>query len=393
MWFFSSPQIIFGEDALDHLDELLGERAFIVTDLVLDQLGFTERISGHLAAAGMEVRVFAEVEPDPSIQTVRRGVEQMVVFQPDWIVGLGGGSSIDAAKGMWALYERPDLEPEEISPVYDLNISKSRMVAIPTTSGTGSEATMYVVLSDPEQRRKISVGNRELIPTLALIDPSLSSQLPPRITADTGLDALTHAVEAYAANFRNDYSDALALKAAELVFGYLPRAYAGGNTDGEARERMANAATLAGLAFGNSLVGMAHALGHSFGGYFYIPHGRAVALFLPYVMEYTANGGGSRYGEIARHLRLSQNNEEATGDEVTSARLLIDAVRGLEEQVGQPASIAEMGISATDLEDALETLCAHALSDSAILAAPRMPAGDELERLFRYAFVGRQIDF
>ena len=388
MWFFSSPHIIFGEDALDHLEELPGKRAFIVTDPVLDGLGFTARISRHLAAAGMEVQVFAEVEPDPSIQTVRRGVEQIAAFQPDWIVGLGGGSSLDAAKGMWALYERPDLQPEEISPVFDLNIRKSRMVAIPTTSGTGSEATMYVVLSDPEQRRKISVGNRELIPTLSLIDPSLTSQLPPRITADTGLDALTHAVEAYAANFRNDYSDALALKAAELVFCYLPRAYEQGSRDSEAREKMANAATLAGLAFGNSFVGLAHALGHSFGSYFKIPHGRAVALFLPYVMEYTANAGVSRYGEIARHLRLTDQDDEASG-----AHLLIDATRSLEERLGQPTSIAEMGISATALEDALETLCAHALSDSAILAAPRMPAGDELERLFLYAFAGKSIDF
>lgn len=388
MWFFSSPHIIFGEDALDHLEELQGQRAFIVTDPVLHGLGFTERISRHLAATGMEMRVFAEVEPDPSIQTVRRGVTQMADFQPDWIVGLGGGSSLDAAKGMWALYERPDLQPEEISPVFDLRICKSRMVAIPTTSGTGSEATMYLVLSDPEQRRKISVGNRELIPTLSLIDPSLTSQLPPRITADTGLDALTHAIEAYAANFRNDYSDALALKASELVFCYLPRAYALGNSDGTAREKMANAATLAGLAFGNAFVGMAHALGHSFGGYFHIPHGRAVALFLPYVMEYTANAGGSRYGEIARHLRLSDRDDEASG-----ARMLIDAVRGLEERLGQPTSIAGMGISASALEDALETLCTHALSDSAILAAPRMPAGDELERLFLYAFAGKTVDF
>lgn len=388
MWFFSSPHIIFGEDALDHLDELPGKRAFIVTDPMLDSLGFTERIRRHLKTAGMDAQVFAEVEPDPSIQTVRRGVEQIAAYQPDWIVGLGGGSSLDAAKGMWALYERPDVPPESITPIYDLNISKSRMVAIPTTSGTGSEATMYLVLSDPEQRRKISVGNRELIPTLSLVDPALTAQLPPRITADTGLDALTHAVEAYAANFRNDYSDALALKATELVFCYLPRAYEDGTKDSEAREKMSNAATLGGLAFGNSFVGMAHALGHSFGGYFKVPHGRAVALFLPYVMEYTANAGVSRYGELARHLRLTESDDEQRG-----ARLLIDATRGLEERVGQPTSIAGLGISAAQLEDALETLCAHALADSSILAAPRMPAGDELERLFLYAMEGKEVDF
>lgn len=388
MWFFSSPHILFGEDALDHLDELPGKRAFIVTDPVLDSLGFTERIRRRLKTAGMDVQLFAEVEPDPSLQTVRRGVEQIAAFQPDWIVGLGGGSSLDAAKGMWALYERPDVPPESITPIYDLNISKSRMVAIPTTSGTGSEATMYLVLSDPEQRRKISVGNRELIPTLSLVDPALTAQLPPRITADTGLDALTHALEAYAANFRNDYSDALALKATELVFCYLPRAYEDGAKDSEAREKMSNAATLGGLAFGNSFVGMAHALGHSFGGYFKVPHGRAVALFLPYVMEYTANAGVSRYGEMARMLRLTGGDDEEYG-----AAILTDAVRQLEERVGQPTSIAGLGISAAQLEEALETLCAHALADSSILAAPRMPAGDELERLFLYAMEGKEVDF
>jgi len=388
MWFFSSPHIIFGEDALDHLDELPGQRAFVVTDPVLDRLGFTERIGRHLAAAGMDVQVFAQVEPDPSIQTVRRGVEEMAAYQPDWIVGLGGGSSMDAAKGMWALYERPDLEPEEISPVFDLNICKSRMVAIPTTSGTGSEATMYVVLSDPKQKCKISVGNRELIPTLALVDPSLSSQLPPRITADTGLDALTHAIEAYAANFHNDYSDALALKASQLVFDYLPRAYEQGAADREAREKMANAATLGGLAFGNSFVGMAHALGHSFGSYFHIPHGRAVALFLPYVIKYTVNGGVHRYGPLARSLRLTDSQDETTG-----ACLLIDALRNLERRLGQPTAIADMDISAVEFEESLEILCAHALADSSILAAPRMPAGDELARLFLYAFEGKEIDF
>ena len=221
-----------------------------------------------------------------------------------------------------------------------------------------------------------------------IIKQALTSQLPPRITADMGLDALTHALEAYVANFRNDYSDALALKAAELVFGYLPRAYEQSNSDSEAREKMANAATLAGLAFGNSFVGMAHALGHSFGGYFKIPHGRAVALFLPYVMEYMANAGGSRFGEIARHLHLTDGDNEQSG-----ARILIDATRGLEERLGKPTCIAAMGISPAALEEALETLCAHALSDSAILAVPRMPAGDELERLFLYALEGKSVDF
>ena len=199
MWFFSCPQIVFGEDALSYLEEIRGERALIVTDPTLHKLGFSERIASLLRMAGLAVEVFATVEPEPSVQTVYRGVEVMQRFEPDWLVGLGGGSAMDAAKAMWALYERPDLTPEEISPVYALGLEKVRMIAIPTTSGTGSEATWATVLTDTETQRKLGLGNRELIPTLAIVDPSLTAELPPRITADTGLDVLTHAVEGYSA--------------------------------------------------------------------------------------------------------------------------------------------------------------------------------------------------
>jgi alcohol dehydrogenase class IV len=388
MWYFKSPEVVFGEEALAHIAQMVGSRAFIITDPTLAQLGVAARIEALFADAGFTTATFAEVEPEPSLQTVRRGAEAATAFAPDWIVGLGGGSPLDAAKAIWAMYERPDLDATEINPMINLNFSKSRMVAIPTTSGTGSEATWAVVLTDVEERRKFSTGSREIVPTLAIIDPSLTQKLPPRITADTGLDALTHAIEGFTCSWHNDFSDGPCLKAAELVLGYLERAYCNGENDAEAREKMANAATLAGLGFGNANLGLAHAMGHSFGAYFKKPHGRAVALFLPYIMEFSANGGAGRYGEMARFVGLTESRDEETG-----ARLLIDRVRSLQQAVEQPMSMAAMGVSATDFEDALETLCDHAGSDTQFFTAPRIPEPEELERLFHAAYTGTPVTF
>ena len=388
MWFFISPEIVYGEDALSFLDELQGNRAIIVTDPTLHRMGFTDRIEQRLHVAGIETVVFAEVEPEPSLQTVRRGVELMRQVQPDWIVGLGGGSAMDAAKAMRALYERPDLAPEEISPVFPLNLKKTKMVAIPTTAGTGSEVTWMVVLTDIEGKRKLGLGNRELTPNVAIVDPELTRWLPRQITADTGIDALTHAVEGFTVNWRSEFTDGLCLTAIRLVFDYLPRAVALGGADEEARLRMANAATIAGLGFGNSYPALAHAMGHSLGAYFKIPHGRAVGLFLPYTMEFTLNGGGSRYGEIARFLGFTASQEE-----VEAGRVLIAKIRELQRTVEQPATLAELGIAPADFQGALETIVHHAEIDAGILSSPRMPDTSEMEQLFVCAYSGKPVDF
>lgn len=391
MWFFKSPEIIYGEDALSYLDELQGSRAFIVTDPVLHGLGFTERIAEHLRRAGMEVGYFAEVEPEPSLQTVRRGAELLTAFAPDWIVGLGGSSAMDAAKAMWVLYERPDVEPDAIAPFLYLGLGRrARLLAIPTTAGTGAEATGALVLTDLTDGRKVSVISRETVPTLAVVDPSLTRDLPRRITADTGLDVLVHAVEGYTCTFRNDFSDGLCLKAMQLVFAYLPRVYADPH-DLEARERMANAATIAGLGFGNSLAGLAHAMGHAFGATFKIPHGRTVALFLPYVMEFTAAlpAEVTRYPDLAHALRLP----EAAADEATATAAVIAAIRDLERRVEQPLTVAEMGISRERYEAALEQMCVFAEGDGTITVNARVPERPELIRLFRCAYDGQTVDF
>ncbi|MFZ2489173.1 MAG: iron-containing alcohol dehydrogenase [Anaerolineae bacterium] len=387
MWIFSSPKVVFGDDALEHLENLQGRRAFFVTDANMVAFGFVERVQQRLAAAGLESAVFAEVEPNPSLQTVRRAAQQMTDWQPDWIIGLGGGSAMDAAKAAWLLYENPDADPAAINPMEEYGLrQKARLIAIPTTSGTGSEATWATVLTDLEAQMKLSMGTPELLPDLAIVDSSLVLGLPARITADTGMDVLTHAVEAYTSTLHNDFSDGLALKAVELVFQYLPRAYADGS-DADARGHMHNAATIAGVAFGNSMLGLAHAMGHSLGAVLHVPHGRAVGLFLPYVIEYTANGGDTRYGDIAHFLHLPADDEEE------GTAQLVSAIRSLSDGINFATRLAALGIERAAFEDALPKLVANAAADNQIFFNARYADNDDLDKLFRYAYDGRSIDF
>ncbi len=389
MWFFRSPEIVFGEDALDYLLEIQGSKALIVTDQNIVALGFVEKVQAILAKADIDVAVFAEVEPNPSMGNVQRGAEAARTCGPDWIVGLGGGSSIDAAKSIWIQYERPDLAPDEVAPIGTLGLrQKARLIAIPTTSGTGAETTWPFVLTDRAERRKISLGHPENIPDIAIVDPVFVGQLPPQITADTGMDVLTHAVEGYTSQWHNDFADGLCLKAIQLVFDYLPRAYAGGSSDLQAREKMHNAATIAGLGFGNSMAAMAHGLGHSLGALFPIPHGRAVGLFLPYTVEFTVRGDlPTRYSEITRFLGLP------AADEAAGAAGLAEAIRNLARHIGQPTSLQEAGISRSDLEAELPKLINNALNDSTMILGLRFPDEAEVEKVLDYAFEGKSVDF
>lgn len=389
MWFFRSPEIAFGEDALDYLGEVQGRRAFIVTDENILALGFVKKVQAKLCRAGIEAAIFAEVEPNPSMRTVQQGAEAARAYEPDWIVGLGGGSCIDAAKSIWILYERPDLAPDEVAPMGTLGLRrKARLIAIPTTSGTGAEATWPIVLTDTAEHRKISVGHPENIPDIAIVDPAFVDELPPQLTADTGMDVLTHAVEGYVSQWCNDFSDGLCLKAIQLVLEYLPRAYERGSGDPQAREKMHSAATIAGLGFSNSSAAMAHGLGHALGALFPLPHGRAVGLFLPYTVEFTLRGDlPTRYAEIARFLGLP------AADEAEGAAHLTRAIRDLAHRVGQPTSLQEAGICDEDFEDQLPGLIDRALNDSTMVLGLRFPDEEEVERVFRCAFEGRPVDF
>jgi alcohol dehydrogenase class IV len=387
MWYFISPQIIFGDDALDALDELEGHHALIVTDKTMVALGLAARVQAHLEKAGIQWTLFDAVEPEPGVETVHRGALIAREVQPDWIIGLGGGSTMDAAKAIRVLYERPDLSPADINPLARLDLSKKvRLLTIPTTSGTGSEATWGIVLSDPQTGRKMGFGNRENVADLAIVDPRLAASMPPKLTADTGLDALAHAIEGYTCTWHNDLTDGMCINAARLVLQYLPQAVAdGGNM--EARQHMHNAAACAGLGFGNAMASLAHALGHSLGAVLHLPHGRAVGLCLPYTVEFAAREAPERFAEMAVLLGISNQEGE------TAARQLALHLRDACRQVGSPSSLIEANIQRDAFEARLDILVEYAMNDTQMLTAPRPPTYEELRRLFLYIFDGKPVDF
>lgn len=390
MWYFRSPEIVFGQDALDHLTHLSGRKAFIITDPILLKLGHVEKVQAKLRMAGISSEIFSDVEVEPALETIQRGAVAMAAYQPDWVVGLGGGSAMDAAKAMWILYENPHLDILAINPFETLNLrQKAKMIAISATSGTGAEVTWGIVLTDPADQRKIAVGSPANLPDIAIVDPAMAMSMPPRLTADTGMDALTHAIEGYTSTWNNDFSDGLCLKAIKLIFTYLPRAVANGE-DEEAREKMHNAAAIAGLGFINSMCSLAHALGHSLGAVYNLPHGRAVGLFLPYTIQYNAFAqvDRTRYQDIADFLGLPA----ATPQQGIAS--LVQAIHGLAKKIEQPLSIQQaVNISPAELEHNLEKLVENAENDTQIVTAVRSPSAQEIRKLFLYAYQGKDIDW
>lgn len=386
MWYFISPKVVFGEDALDYLSEVKGKRALVVTDKVVRELA-AERVAEKLREAGLDIEFYDEVEAEPSTSSVARGLEVARRLQPDLIVAVGGGSCIDTAKAIWALYENPELSIEDIAPLAELKLrEKARLIAVPTTSGTGSEATWAAVITDPAEHRKMELAHHELVPDIAVVDPSLAKTMPPKLTAATGMDVLAHAIEAYVSQWANDFTDGLALKAIELVFRYLPRAYRSPD-DMEAREKMHNAATIAGLAFSNSMIGVAHALAHSIGGLFKIPHGEAVGMCLPYTIEYDLPEAEDRLEQIAHHLRLSYTSRREAGLK------LADEARRLLSEMGLPATLAERGVAESELEENMDKLVKLAMSSGGTTINPRIPSEEDYRKLFRYIYEGRRVDF
>jgi len=388
MWYFVVPEVVFGQDALSHLAELKGKSAFIVTDKNIVSLGFVDKVKEQLSQAGIQATVFDEVEPDPSLQTVQKGVALMNQYGPDLVVAVGGGSVMDAAKAMRVQYERPDIKPEEINPfISDLGLgAKCKLVCIATTSGSGAEATFAVVLTDVSDQRKLSLINREIVPDIAIVDPELARAMPPQITADTGMDVLTHAVEGFTCTWKNDFADGLCIKAIQLVFQYLPGAVKDGN-DMEAREKMHNAGCIAGIGYINALAAMAHAAGHSLGALFHIPHGRAVGLFLPYTIEFIGEAREELWAEIAYAVKL----EIPKGEK--AATVLAQAIRGLARSINQPLSIKEMGIPLDSFNKAMGKLIDNVMADGTLIVSARIPNVAETEKFFGYVYEGKSIDF
>jgi len=402
-WFKVPPRIYFEPGSLGYLAKLHGTRALIVTDEVMEKLGYVDKAIRHLEKRHFKVEVFADVEPDPSVETVGRGVQAMNHFQPDVIIALGGGSPMDAAKGMWLFYEHPEVSFENLRLKFmDIRKrafkfpemgKKATFVAIPTTSGTGSEVTAFTVITDKAKGIKYPLADYELTPDIAIIDPELVYSLPKAVTADTGIDVLTHAVEAYVSVLASDYTDALAMKAIELVFKYLPKAYAQGR-DKVAREKMHNASTIAGMAFTNAFLGINHSLAHVLGAKFHVPHGRANAILLPHVIAYNASPptklvaypqydryqAAERYGEIARYLGLPAESAEE------GVQSLVQAIGELMATLGLPATIADCGVDPQAFEQAIAEMADLAFADQCTISNPRMPLVTELEFIYRAAY-------
>jgi len=387
MWEITLPRTIAaGEGALEYLKSIEGKRALIVTGSIVKKMGFVDKVANYLKEMGMELEVI-EVEPEPSVETVKRGVELAKTYGPDWIIGSGGGSNIDAAKAIWVLYERPDLEVASINPFIKLGMrKKARLICIPTTSGSGSEASWATVITNIKEERKMELANKELVPDMVILDPTLPMSMPQKLVAETGLDALTHAIEAYVSPKRNDFSDALAIKAIKTIFQYLLRSYRNPE-DKEAKEKMHNAATMAGMAFTNSEVGIVHALGHMIGGVFHISHGKLMAIILPYAIEYNAKVALERYIDIAKAVGI----EAKTDGEALEK--LVETIKEMRREFGEPASLKEAGISPEDFENKLEDLVKKVMSSVVLQGNPRALNAEEARKLLVYIYEGRKVDF
>jgi len=388
MWELTFPRTVaIGEGALDYLKAVEGKRVLIVTDKVIHKLDFVEKVTNYLKEAGMEVKFFDEVEPEPSMETIVKGAEFAKKYGPDWFIGLGGGSCMDAAKAIWVIYERPDMEVAAINPLEKLGLrKKARLICIPTTSGTGSDATWATIITDVKDERKMELSSREIVADISILDPELPKSMPPKVVADTALDALTHAIESYVSQWRNDFSDVLAIGAIQMIFKYLPRAYKNPE-DKEAKEKMHNAATMAGMSFGNSQAGIVHATGHSLGAIFHIPHGRTMALFLPYSIEYSARDAMGRYADIARAIGIEAKTDKEAVEK------LVEAVKKLNREVGEPASLKELGISRKDFEKRLDDLAMRAANSTCTFMNPRVPDLEDTKKIFIYAYEGKKVDF
>lgn len=388
MWYFRSPTLVHGQDALTHLRELRIAHAFVVTDANVRRARLLEPVLRELDRAGAQHEVFDAVEPEPSLQTIMTGAAALRACAPDWIVAVGGGSVLDAAKAMWVLYENPGLDLEALTPLEPIALRhRARMIAVPTTAGTGSEATWAFVITLPgDPPRKMGSGHPSAAPDIAIIDPHLTRSMPPQLTADSGMDALTQAMEGYLATWANDYTDGLCLVATQIALEYLPRAYHQPD-DLVAREKMANAAAIGGLGYINSMVGLAHSMGHALGAVFHVPHGRAVGLFLPYVIEFY--GSADRPADVrTRFVPLCKFLGLRHDDEHVAAHALAHRVREVAKSIGQPLSVAEAGVGYSAFAARMHDLVDNAMNDTVIFAAPRQPALDELRALFTRAYEG-----
>ncbi|MDR1958438.1 MAG: bifunctional acetaldehyde-CoA/alcohol dehydrogenase [Planctomycetaceae bacterium] len=413
LWFRVPPKIFFKSDCLPlALEELRGrKRAFIVTDGPLLNLGIPDKVAGTLENIAIESEIFFEVLPDPDLTTIRKGVERMKAFQPDVIIAVGGGSPMDAAKIMWLLYEYPHVRFQDLALRF-MDIEKrvfkfpklgqkTLFVAIPTTSGTGSEVTPFAVVTDDGTGQKYPIADYELTPNIAIVDPALVMTMPKKLTAYSGVDALVHALEAIVSVAATDYSNALALESARILLKYLPSAYENGMNDAKAREKVHNAATMAGMSFANAFLGLCHSMAHKLGAEYHLPHGLANALLMEQVIRFNATeaprkqaafpqygypDATSRYARMARYIGLSAEQGDASNEVMTER--LIQAFRNLSDRLEIPRSIKEAGVDEKKFFAQLDELAEEAFDDQCTGTNPRYPLIGEIKQLYTNAYYG-----
>lgn len=384
---FTLPRdIYFGKGTLEELKNLKGKKAVVVVGGgSMKRFGFLDKVTGYLKDAGMEVRLIEGVEPDPSVETVMKGAAVMREFEPDWIVSIGGGSPIDAAKAMWAFYEYPDVTFEQLCVPFGFPTlrQKAHFCAIPSTSGTATEVTAFSVITDYAKGIKYPLADFNITPDIAIVDPELAETMPEKLTAHTGMDALTHAIEAYVSTVASPFTDPLAIKAIQMVNQYLLASYKGCH---EAREQMHYAQCLAGMAFSNALLGIVHSMAHKTGAAFstgHIPHGCANAIYLPYVIQYNAKDmrAAKRYEDIANALGLD-------GVDALCAR-----IDDFNARMGIPKTLKEFGINEAEFKEKLSDIAQNAIGDACTGSNPRIPTQEEMEKLFTCIYYGDKVDF
>ena len=415
MLWFRAPEKVYIKKgclpvALDELKHVMGKkRAFIVTDSFLYHNGYTKPITDKLDEMGIVHTTFFNVAPDPTLASAKEGAEQMKAFQPDCIIALGGGSAMDAGKIMWVLYEHPEADFMDMAMrfidirkrVYTFPKmgEKAYFIAIPTSAGTGSEVTPFAVITDEKSGVKYPLADYQLLPNMAIIDPDFHMSAPKGLTAASGIDAVTHALEAYASMMATDYTDGLAIQALKGIFEYLPRAYDNGQTDIEAREKMANCATMAGMAFANAFLGVCHSMAHKLGAFHHLPHGIANALMIEEVLRFNASEAPAkmgtfsqydhphtlaRYAEVSRALGFGGKNDKE------SLENLINAINALKERVGIKATIRDYGIDEKDFLDRLDAMTEQAFDDQCTGANPRYPLMSEIKQMYLNAYYGNK---
>ena len=393
---FTLPRDIYhGPGSLSEIAKLKGKKAFVVTGGgSMKRFGFLGKTLEFLREAGMETHVFEGVEPDPSVETVRRGAEEMKIFCPDWIVAIGGGSPIDAAKAMWAFYEHPDISFESLCTPFSFPElrQKAHFCAIPSTSGSATEVTAFSVITDYEKGIKYPLADFNITPDVAVVDPDIAQTMPPKLAAHTGMDAFTHAVEAYVSTLHSEFTDPLALRAISLVSEYLIDSFGGERT---AREKMHYAQCLAGMAFSNALLGITHSMAHKTGAAYsggHIVHGCANAMYLPKVIRFNSRTpeAKKRYADIARSLGLAGSHEE----ELVSS--LIGRIEEMNSQLSIPSCIKDYEggiISEEEFEEKLPSVARLAVEDACTLSNPRKINAGEMEELLRCCYYGTEVDF